>query len=143
MNGRNDCEKLMNALLPLAEQMLRDYGEFYPYGGYMKPSGEIVEIGAQDDEETDHPKSKDLIYVLRNSFSELAHEGKCKATAIVFDVRVNLPEEAKKGDAIQVCLDHSDGYSVEVFFPYEIENGRLKYGQTFAQQGDHEIFGGG
>jgi hypothetical protein len=41
MNGKKECEKLLNALLPLAERMLKEYGEFYPYGGYMKPSGEI------------------------------------------------------------------------------------------------------
>lgn len=52
MNGKRHCEKLMNALLPLAEKMLKQYKEFYPYGGYMKPNGEIVQVGAED-EETD------------------------------------------------------------------------------------------
>lgn len=141
MNGKKDCEKLMNSVLPLAERMLKEYGEFYPYGGYMKPNGEIVDVGAKE-EDTDFPRSKDLLYVLRDSFSQLAETGKCKATAIVFDVRVNLPDEGRKGDAIQVCLEHVDGYSAEVFFPYEVENGQLKCGKTFAQQGEHRIFGG-
>ena len=134
MNGKKDCERLMNSVLPLAERMLRDYGEFHPYGGYMKPNGEVVHVGAED-EETEFPKSKDLLYVLRKSFSELAQAGKCEATAIVLDVRVSLPEENRKGNAIQVCLEHRDGYSAEVFFPYEIEDGRVKYGTTFAQEG--------
>jgi len=142
MNGKKDCEKLMSALLPLAERMLRDYGEFHPYGGYMKPSGEIVHVGAQD-EETDYPKSKDLLYVLRDSFSEMAQAGDCKATALVFDIRVEVPETAKKSDAIQVCVEHVDCYSAEVFFPYEVKDGRLTYGATFAQEGKHEIFGKG
>ena len=140
MNGKKDCEKLMNALLPLVEKMLRDYGEFYPYGRYMKPSGEIVEVGAQD-EDTDYPKSQDLLYVLRDSFSEMGKAGDCKATALVFDVRVDVPETAKKSDAIQVCVEHVDGYSAEIFFPYEIQDGRLNYGVTFAQGGKREIFG--
>src|SRR5437588_13002928 len=38
MNGKKDCERLMNSVLPLAERMLRDYGDFHPYGGYMKPN---------------------------------------------------------------------------------------------------------
>ncbi len=59
MNGKRNCEKLMNALLPVAERMLSQYGEFYPYDGYMKPNGEIVQVGAKD-EDTDYPKSKDL-----------------------------------------------------------------------------------
>src|SRR5437899_25574 len=44
MNSKKDCEKLMNSVLPLAERMLRDYGEFHPYGGYMKPNGEVVHV---------------------------------------------------------------------------------------------------
>jgi hypothetical protein len=140
MNGKKDCENLMNALLPLAERMLRDHGEFYPYGGYLKPDGEVVHVGARD-EDTDHPKSTDLLYVLRDSFSEMARAGGCKATAMVFDVRVDLPDTDTKSDAIQVSVEHADGYSAEVFFPYEIEGSRLNYGATFAQQGKHEIFG--
>lgn len=140
MNGKKDCEKLMNILLPLAEKMLKDYGEFYPYGGYMKPDGEIIQVGARD-EDTDHPQSKDLLYVLRDSFSQMAKTGECKATAIVFDIRVNLPETNKTADAIDVCLDHIDGYSAEVFFPYKIVEGRIIYGATFAQEGEHQIFG--
>lgn len=140
MNGKKDCEKLMNDLLPLAERMLREHGEFYPYGGYMKPNDEIVQVGAKD-EDTEYPKSRDLIYLLRDSFSAMAEEGKCKATAMVFDVRVDLPGGHKKSDAIQVCLEHIENYSAEVFFPYEIgEDGRVIYGTTFAQEGKHEIF---
>jgi len=139
MNGKKDCEKLMNAVLPLAEKMLREHGEFYPYGGYMKPDGGIVHVGAED-EDTDYPKSKDLLYVLRDSLSEMADAGKCKATALVFDVRITVPGTSRKGDAIQVCLEHEDGYSAEVFFPYNMEGSCLTYGATFAQQGKHEIF---
>lgn len=141
MNPRRESEGLMNAVLPLAERMLREYGEFYPYGGYMKPNGEIVNIGAKD-EETEYPKSKDLTYVLRDFLSRLVEAGECKATVLVFDVRVNLPGTGTKGDALQVCLDHQDGYSAEVFVPYEVcEDGHVTYGETFAQEGRYEVFG--
>jgi hypothetical protein len=139
MNPKQESEKLMNHMLPLAEKMLREYGEFYPYGGYMKPDGEIVDVGAKDPD-TDRPRSKDLIYVLRSSFQEKARANKCKAVAMVFDVAVNLPESDQKSDAIQFCVEHVDGYSAEVFFPYEIINKEIVYGKTFAQQGKHEIF---
>lgn len=129
----------MNAMLPLAEKMLRQHGEFYPYGGYITPDGEVVNVGA-DDPDTDHPKSGDLIYVLQSSFKEMARANRCRAVAIVFDVAVNLPESDQKSDAIQVCVEHVDGYSVEVFFPYQIVNKGIVYGKTFAQQGKREIF---
>lgn len=139
MNAKQESEKLMNAVLPLAEKMLRAHGEFYPYGGYMKPDGTIVDVGAEDPD-TDNPKSRDLIFVLRNSFREMASASQCKAVAIVFDVAVNLPSSKGKSDAIQVCVDHADGYSAEVFFSYRIVNHQIVYGETFAQEGRHEIF---
>jgi|SRR5205809_4629800 len=140
MNPKQESERLMNAVFPLAEKMLRDHGEFYPYGGYLRPDGKIVDVGANDPD-THYPKSKDLIYVLRTSFQEMARTNRCKAVAIVFDIVVSLPESSGKSNAIQVCLDHVDGYSAEVFFPYQIIHGEIAYGETFAQKGKHEIFG--
>ena len=113
--------------------MLTEHGEFYPFGGYIKPDGTIVHVGAADSD-TDRLKSKDLIYVLRSSFQEVARTSQCKAVAIVFDVAVTLPESNRKSDAIQVSLEHADGYSVDVFFPYQIIEKQIVYDQTFAQQ---------
>lgn len=139
MNHKEESEKLMNAIVPLADRMLRQHGEFYPFGGYMKPDGTIVEVGAADGE-TDHPKSMDLIYLLRSSFQELARTNQCKVVAVVFDVAVPVPKSTRKSDAIQVCIEHEDGYSVEVFFPYEIIDHQVVYGETFAQQDNHRSF---
>jgi hypothetical protein len=107
----------------------------------MKPDGTIVDVGAADPD-ADHPKSRDLIYVLRTSFQEMARANQCRAVALVFDVAsVSVPGSTRKSDAIQVCLEHADGYSVEVFFPYQIIDGEIVYGESLAQQGKHEIFG--
>jgi hypothetical protein len=105
----------------------------------MKLDGTIVDVGAGDPD-TEHPKSKDLIYVLRNSFREMANTNQCGAVAIVFNVAVSLPESNRKSDAIQVCVEHADGYSVEVFFPYQIIGNEIVYEETFAQAGEHDIF---
>ena len=119
--------------------MLRENGEFYPYGGYMKPDGTIVEMGAADPD-TEHPESKDLIYVLKSSLQELARRRGCKAVAIVFDVTVKLPNSDRKSDAIQVCVEHAEHYAAEVFFPYRRTKKDVVYGETFAQQGKSEVF---
>jgi hypothetical protein len=39
---REECEDLMNAVLPFAKQMLSQHREFFPFGGTMSPSGEIT-----------------------------------------------------------------------------------------------------
>lgn len=119
--------------------MLREYGEFYPYGGYVKPDGEIVHVGAKSGH-TDHPKSQELIDLLQGSFREMARAKQCKATAIICDVKVKLPDSDRKSDAIQACLDHESGYSVKVFFPYELIAGEIVYGDTFAYAGERQIF---
>lgn len=38
----------MSEMLPVTEKMLKQYGEFYPHGSYMKSGGEIVHVGAKE-----------------------------------------------------------------------------------------------
>jgi hypothetical protein len=139
MSPKQEAEHLMNELLPVAEQMLRQHGEFFPYGGYMKPDGEIVHVGAKDPA-TERPKSKALIAIMQNSFQELVRNKQCKAVALVFDVFVLLPKSNRKSDAIQVCVDHVENYSAEVFFPYKMANHEVIFGEVFAQRGEHLFF---
>ena len=139
MTAKEECEKLMNEMLPLAEKMLAEFGEFIPYGGYMKDNGDIVHVGAKKPE-TDRPKSNDLIEMLKSSFRNLADSDQCKATAIVFDVVIPLPDQDRKSDAIQICLDHVANYSAEVFLPYELIDARVGYREMFAQEGKYELF---
>ncbi|HEX3855741.1 MAG TPA: hypothetical protein VHY30_00415 [Verrucomicrobiae bacterium] len=139
MNPKQEAEKLMNEMLPVAEKMLRQYGEFFPYGGYMKPTDEIVHVGAKDPN-TDRPKSKELIGILQDSFRTMVKNEQCNVTAIVFDVVVPIPDSNRKRNAIQVCLDHVDNYSAEVFFPYKLIDNQIIYEDTFSQEGKYEIF---
>jgi hypothetical protein len=37
MPAKDDCNQLLNAALPFAEQMLREHGEFLPFGAQMLP----------------------------------------------------------------------------------------------------------
>lgn len=142
MTPKRESEILMNAVLPVAERMLKQYGEFYPYGGCMMLDGSITHIGATDSD-TDRPKSKDLLFILKDSFREMASRRECKAVAIVSNVSIQLPSLGEKSDAIQVNVEHADGYTVEVFFPYRLANAELTYGETLVQQGKHEVFSAG
>jgi hypothetical protein len=139
-NAKIDCEALWGSLRPVAEKMLGTYRELYPYGGFMKLNGEIAHLSAQDPH-TDQPRSTDLIKTLRNSLGELAKKGDCRATAVVFDVRFKTNPSDPGKNAIQVCLDHIDGYSVNVFYIYEIVSGRCQIVAAHAQEGKYEIFG--
>ena len=141
MTAQQECEELMNDILPLAIQMLEERGEFYPYGGKVTSEGEIIHVDVMDDD-TDHPESNPLIETMTREFRDEGRTGTCRATAMVMDVKVVPPEETTKTDAIQVCLDHRDGYAVEVFFPYAIDRLRkIVIHPPFAQKGASRIFG--
>jgi hypothetical protein len=135
---KTDCEALMNSVLPFAEQMLRNHSEFLPFGGAMRPSGELVSVAGYDGDE--HPRSLDLIRLINDGFVEAARQGQFKATALVYDVRIKLPSTGDKSDAIAVSLNHRDNYSVVVIFPYKIDNGKLTVGNALAQKGEADIF---
>ena len=140
MIAKKEAEGLMNEMLSFGKKILREHGEFYPYGGMIKPDGEIVHVGAESDksEQTD---SSNLLGILQESFKELAEAQECKATAIIFNVSVELPNSNKISDAIQINLDHMDHYSAEIFFPYNIDgNGAINWGNIFAQEGAYAVF---
>ncbi|MFT3847578.1 MAG: hypothetical protein QM739_02560 [Propionivibrio sp.] len=84
-----ECEHLMNATLPFAEQMLQKHGEFFPYGAALKTTGDISSVAGYDGRE--QPPSNDIIRLLKESFVKGAKSGEYKATALVYDVRVVVP----------------------------------------------------
>lgn len=135
---KSECEVLMNEALPLAEKMLKEHGEFYPYGLTLDAAGKVAHMGATDG--TDRPKSAPLIELLRARFVDGAKAGKYLATALVYDVRVVDPSTGLKSDAIAVALDHRDSYSVVVFFPYSLHQGKYLPGKLFAQKGEGRVF---
>ena len=133
-----DCEALMNSVLPFAEQMLTTHREFVPFGGAMRPDRQLVSVAGYEGNE--HPKSVEVIALLKEGLIAAAQNGEYKATAIVYDVRVKLPLLEEKSDAIAISLNHRDNYSVIVLFPYKIDAGKLILGTAFAQKGEADIF---
>jgi hypothetical protein len=136
--AKADCEAVMNVALPFAEEMLQKHGEFFPFGATMNAKGEISHVGGYDGRE--HPPSADIIKLLKDGFRAGAKNGELKATALVYDVRVILPGSGEKSDAVAVSLNHRANYSVVVLFPYRIDGGKVVFGETFAQEGEADIF---
>lgn len=127
----------MNSALPLARQMLQEHGEFFPFALAMNAKGQVVAVAARDET---YPTSEDLIRQLRQTFVAQAAAGEYRATALVYDARVQAPAKGVKTDAIAVALDHRDNYSVVVFLPYRLEGGKLTLGEMFAQRGSGGVF---
>lgn len=128
MSGKSDCESLLAELLLFAEKMLSEYGEFHPFGGYLKNSGDVVHVGAED------VSAEGTVKKLRQEFKRLAKENAGKAFGIVTNVMLPLDSGAKT-DAIEFDLEHRDGYCAEVFYRYSLEGG-FKIIEITAQRGE-------
>ena len=137
-SAKSESEDLMNSALPFAEQMLQKHGEFFPYGQALDVNGKVVSVSASNGKE--HPPSAEIIVLLKKAFVQGASAGKYKATALIYDVRVQLPSSDIKSDAIAVSLNHKDNYSVVVFFPYKREGTKLIMGEVFANRGEGDVF---
>ena len=136
---KEDCEDLMNAVLPFAKQMLSQHREFFPFGATMSTSGEIAHSAGWTG--TEHPPSNDVIALLNDGFRAGAVAGKYRATALVYDVRTIPPGATVKQDAIAVNLDHRGDYSVVVMFPYVFSSaGDLVVSDPFASEGARAVF---
>src|SRR5262249_23662760 len=114
------------------------HGEFFPFGGGMRPDGQFVPVAGYEGDE--QPSSADVIALLKEGMVASARRGEFTATAIVYDVKVRLPSTEETSDAIAVSLNHRDNYSVIVVFPYKIDGGKLALGEIFAQKGEADIF---
>jgi hypothetical protein len=135
-----ELEEVLNALLPFAQRMLQEYGEFHPFGASMRSDGTISLIGA-DVDGSEFPKSTDLIELMEAGLLKDAKSGKIKASGICMDVRVMEPDKSEKTDAIRVDLEHKEGQVVSVFLPYEKGPAqKVIYGKIFASSADRKIF---
>jgi len=91
--ARPELDALLNTLLPFAQTMLREHGEFYPFGATMSSSGEIRLVGAKR-EDDDHSPSQPLIDLLNETFKEQAAKGELRA-ALGCAKRIRLAQRGR------------------------------------------------
>ncbi|HJR75237.1 MAG TPA: hypothetical protein VJ806_16555 [Luteimonas sp.] len=136
MDAKQQVESLTNDLLEFAKKMLAEHGEFHPFGGYLKSSAQMVNVGVKPSSSNESAQNK--VGVLIGEFKRLTNEA--IAFGIVTDVK--LPrDDGSKGDAVQIFLEHKSGYCADVFFRYELTaNRHVEITDTIAQRGDPLFF---
>lgn len=138
MTPKEQCEILLDKLLPFAEEQMKKYREFYPFAAVMLMDDSVEITETYDGNE--HPESKDVLETLKQIHKQLSSEGKIKASGIVWNASV-ASAEGKPSDAIIVSLEHKDSYSVIVGEPYNIGLfKKVAFGNLFAMEGKHDIF---
>ena len=138
MTPKEQCEVLLDTLLPFAENQMKKYREFFPFAAVMLTDGSIQLTASYDGNE--HPESKDVLEALQEIHKRLAAEDKIKVSGIAWNASM-VSEDGKPYDAIIVGLEHKDDYSVIVGEPYKIGLfKKVTFGNLFAMEGKHDIF---
>jgi hypothetical protein len=139
MTGANEeIQKLLDYLLPFAEQKLTRDGEFYPYAAAVDTAGSIEPVGPAV--ETDDPDVGDILVALHADLREQAADGAIRASGIAADVTLTDPDSGETTDAVQVELDHAEGDALDVYLPYEREGEGVKFGELVAAAGREPVF---
>jgi len=136
--SKREVEFLMSEGVPFAEKLMREDGEFVPFGAVMLPDGLIQTVGTPG--ESDDVTAEGALEQLLLSFREGAENGRYKATALFVNVRVRNPADGEMVAALQVALEHRDGYCVDVFYPYVGDSGSTELGDPFAGRRRGTVF---
>ena len=138
MTPKEQCEALLDQLLPFAEDQLKKHREFFPFGAVIQTDGSVAVSGFYDGNE--QPLSKDVIEGLIESHRQMNAKGEILASGIVWNASVTSPD-GKPSDAIVVSLEHKEGYSVIVGEPYKLGLfKKVSFCNLFAMEGKHDIF---
>jgi hypothetical protein len=135
----DEIQEILNFLLPYAEQMLSQHGEFYPYAAALGADGDLNAV-ATDVDDDDSPDVSEVLLALHQGLRERASEGAIRASGIAADVTLTDPDSGETTDAVQVELDHADADAVDIFVPYETEAEGIKFGELVAAEGREPVF---
>lgn len=138
---KEECEALMSAVLPAAEQMLSEHRVLRPFGCTLSADGRIVQVGGH----SSGPPFDDAssIAQFREAFRDGALRGELKATALAYSAESRVLGKAAPQLAVFVHLNHRDNYSIVVTFPYHFSShGELVIEEPFANDGEHDVFSG-
>jgi hypothetical protein len=134
----DEIQELLNFLLPQAERMLGEQGEFYPYAAAVETDGSIEPVAPAV--ATDNPDVGDILIALHNDLREQAAEGSIRASGIAADVSLTDPDSGETTDAVQIELDHAAGDAVDIYVPYERAGPEVRFGELVAAQGREPVF---
>ncbi|HMJ95705.1 MAG TPA: hypothetical protein VK486_07620 [Thermoleophilaceae bacterium] len=134
----DEIQEILNFLLPYAERMLNQDGEFYPYAAALDADGELNAVATDVDD--DSPDVTELLLALHQGLRERAAEGAIRASGIAADVTLTDPDSGETTDAVQVELDHAEADAVDIFVPYETEAEGIKFGDLVAAEGREPVF---
>jgi len=137
-NEMNDIERLLDSTFPFVENLLKEYGEFFPLASAIQTNDSIAQVGTFDGD--DRPLSTQVIFDLKKAF--IAKRNNYKSIAIFYDVKITDPTTNLKTDAIAVYVESENGKTAYTFYyPYELTGQKeLIFSESWKIENDKEIF---
>lgn len=112
---QDDFDRLAEVSIAAAQNFLDLRGDFIPFPMAIKADGELALIGLEQPEPPSPPDPTEVIDGIVGLFRE--RQGTVRALAIAADIEI--PAEAM--DAIEVRLEHRDGFAITVVVPYSLD----------------------
>jgi hypothetical protein len=121
----------------MAEKLLiKQDGEFYPFGAEIDNQGKLTHVGHHDGDE--FPLSQTKINEYKKYFETKIENNNIRAYAITFDSLVKRDSESRKTDAITIeCYSIEHGHRTTYYFPYKRRtNDELEFGESWGITAD-------
>ncbi len=134
----HDIERLIESTLPFVEELLMEYGEFFPLASAIQTNDTISQIGIFDGDE--QPLSSHVIENYKTAFK--AKKEEYKTIAIFHDVRVIDPKTNIKTDAVAIFTESkNDSIAYTLFYPYTLTSDKiLAFSDPWLDENQKEIF---
>ena len=134
----SDVQRLLDNSFPFVEELLKNYGEFYPLASAIRADDSIAQIGTFDG--NDNPLSEQVIAVLKKGLR--AKKENYKSIIIYYDVRVINPFSGQKTDAVAAYFESKYDKTAYVFYyPYVLTKGRcIEFFKSWKEEAGKEIF---
>ncbi len=131
------AELLLKTNMPFVEDLLVQYGEFFPVASAIKVTGEIVQVGTYGG--SDCPLSSALIEDLKTALK--AKQADYLTVAVFYDVHVTNPNTNIKTDAIAVFIETlAEENAHTIFYPYTLTDQQLAFENTWKEFARKEVF---
>jgi hypothetical protein len=134
-DARKDFEALVQFLMPFAEQMLRENGEFYPFAAKMTIGDELVAF--EPEVESEMPDPNQVLVKIATAFQGEAKDGKIRAVGSCYNGSVGADGQ----DAVILMLEHLTAGDLKGHVTYKKGMlGKYSFGQLTMGRGEAKIF---
>jgi hypothetical protein len=138
LRAKLEAELLLNEGMGLAQLLLARRGEFLPFASVLTEAGEIQHLS--DVPGADGKRSGEIVELLEGMLRDALDREGYKAIAVVSDVRFEVEGESSPRPAVQVSLEHRDGYCVNVIVPYRGSGDEIEFQPMLASARSGRVF---